>query len=518
MARFVWIFCLSILSLTALADGCYIPEIAVKKLPSVPAQRAIVSWKDGVETLVISSALDSASQKLGWIIPLPAVPTSVEKQSPGPLKTLGGCIQPKITHDLQPEIMAAFYIVFFVNSLLVVILFKPERLLGLLLFYALLALLSGSMLSASGGHGAAAANASLVQVEKTARVGAYETAILRAQKAADLNLWLGENGFAPLPENAAKIVDGYIAEHWVFSAVKLVREDAGANAPHPLKMVFPAKAPVYPLKLTAVAGDSTAFEIFVLAQTGVSCDLLKKEFSDRFVTHQENSDSEQTTWRLSGVSSKLNIRHPVLCDMMWDGCVLTKFSGSLRSGQMTQDIRFGEQPFKPVREHFYSHRGARSLAVLVFIWACGGWFFLSLLPFASKKPKDSASVNAYLARVFLPPALLLVVAAGILYLCLPKLDDAGLAFSHDRWQGRRTAAKLRQEIAYLISQQPDKQGDIGQKSEREIAALILRGPFASPKPGLLVEDSPGNFTVEKKEKQVLIRTYDHDGRPNLLEY
>lgn len=362
----------------------------------------------------------------------------------------------------------------------------------------------------------AAAKSSLVHVEKTARVGAYEMAVLRAQKAVDLNVWLGENGFAPLPEDAAKIIDGYIAEHWVFSAVKLVREDTGANAPHPLKMVFPAKAPVYPLKLTAVAGGSTAFEIFVLAQTGVSCDLLKKEFSDRFVKLQDSSDHEQNRWRFSGVSSKLNIRHPVLCDMMWDGCVLTKFSGSLRSGQMTQDIRFGEQPFKPVREHLYSHRGARSLAVLVFIWACGGWLFLSLLPFASKKPKDSASVNAYLARVFLPPALLLAVAAGILYLCLPKLDDAGLSFSHGR--GSSAGMELWQAIANLISQQPDKQGDISQKSEREIAALILRGPFIPPKPGLLMEDSPGNFTVEKKGEQVLIRTYDNDGRPNLLEY
>ena len=59
---------------TVLADGCYIPERAVRKIPEIAAQQAILSWKDGVETLVISSALDSESQKLGWIIPVPSAP------------------------------------------------------------------------------------------------------------------------------------------------------------------------------------------------------------------------------------------------------------------------------------------------------------------------------------------------------------------------------------------------------------------------------------------------------------
>ena len=84
---------------SALGDGCYIPERAVRKIPEIPAQRAILSWKDSVETLVISSSLDSEAQKLGWIIPIPAVPQTIEKESPGGLKTLDFCIQPEITHN-----------------------------------------------------------------------------------------------------------------------------------------------------------------------------------------------------------------------------------------------------------------------------------------------------------------------------------------------------------------------------------------------------------------------------------
>ena len=58
--------CLAIVVVSALAsvafgDGCYIPEQAVRKVPAIPSQRALLSWKDGQETLMISSALDSES-------------------------------------------------------------------------------------------------------------------------------------------------------------------------------------------------------------------------------------------------------------------------------------------------------------------------------------------------------------------------------------------------------------------------------------------------------------------------
>ncbi len=121
----------------ALGDGCYIPERAVRKIPEIPVQHAVLSWKDGVETLVIASALDSEAQTVGWIIPVPAVPERIEKETPGTLKTLDFCIQPKITHDLYRETWAAIIAVVIVNLLLGTWLFKRERfgcLVALLLF------------------------------------------------------------------------------------------------------------------------------------------------------------------------------------------------------------------------------------------------------------------------------------------------------------------------------------------------------------------------------------------------
>src|SRR5271165_4941877 len=115
--RYLGVIAFLLSASVAFGDGCYVPERAVRKIPEIVAQRAVLSWKDGVETLVISSALDSEAQTLGWIIPVPAVPTTMEKATPGALKTLDVCIQPTITHDLSREVRAAIAIVFVGNLL-----------------------------------------------------------------------------------------------------------------------------------------------------------------------------------------------------------------------------------------------------------------------------------------------------------------------------------------------------------------------------------------------------------------
>jgi len=62
----------------AAADGKYFPEMAFAESPEMPAQRALVRFKDGRETLIIEAAVNSESKGLGWVIPLPAVPDRIE--------------------------------------------------------------------------------------------------------------------------------------------------------------------------------------------------------------------------------------------------------------------------------------------------------------------------------------------------------------------------------------------------------------------------------------------------------
>lgn len=515
MWRMLFLFCWLIPAGAALADGCYIPERAVKKVPEIPAQRAILSWRDGTETLVISSALNSESQKLGWIIPLPAVPSRIGKESPGALKTLDFCLQPEITHDLARELGSVLLVVFLANIVLGTLVFKPERLRDLLLLILLCALLAGMLLPALGTAASRASRSNLAQVEKTARVGSYEVTVLRARKAGELGAWLEGNGFAPLPERAAGIVEGYIAENWVFAAIKLAREETGVNAPHPVRMVFPAAAPVYPLKLTALAGGETRFELFVLSADGVACGELKKEFSDRFSKWVEEDATREKAAKVltfRGTASKARIGHPVLCDMMWHGCVVTKFSGAIKAERMTADIRFSDVPFKAYRQHFYTRHGAVSFSLILFLWAGGAWLFAAMLAFffTGKNRSDPAAVRAYFLRAVLPPALGMAAVIATIGFFLPRLDNSEVTFSRGlahRYDASRLewmfAGKIEGNKAILL------------KPEGEIAAFLAAQVGGA---GIRVEDSPGNFTVEKDAKNVVIRIYDNDGSPRTLTY
>jgi hypothetical protein len=228
----------------AFADGVYIPDRAVRKIPEIPAQRAVLSWRDGQETLLISSALDSESQKLGWIIPLPAVPKTIERQTPGALKTLDFCIQAEITHDLYSQVVFAAYAFFVANIVLATLLFKQRDRLGYLLVELFFFGVVPSLMLPTAG--ASAVNAARVQVVKTATVGSYQISVLRPKKLDDLNVWLAENGISRLPAMASPPVADYVADGWVFAAIKLVRGEPGVNAPHPIEMTFPSKQPVYP--------------------------------------------------------------------------------------------------------------------------------------------------------------------------------------------------------------------------------------------------------------------------------
>ena len=73
----------------AYADGKFFrPVEAIDDRPDILFQRALLVWRDGTETLVIESAVDSQSTKLAWVMPLPGVPEAIEKVSVGLFPTL----------------------------------------------------------------------------------------------------------------------------------------------------------------------------------------------------------------------------------------------------------------------------------------------------------------------------------------------------------------------------------------------------------------------------------------------
>ena len=92
-----WMFGVALLVLVgehALADGGFWPAQAFPKMPEIPAQRAIIAFRDGVETLVVESTVASPSPMVGWTVPLPADPTRIAPVDPGIMNTAWFCTRP----------------------------------------------------------------------------------------------------------------------------------------------------------------------------------------------------------------------------------------------------------------------------------------------------------------------------------------------------------------------------------------------------------------------------------------
>ena len=495
---------------TLLADGCYVPDRVVRKLPEIPTQRALLCWKDGTETLMISSTLDSEAQKLGWLIPLPSVPREMAKADPGALKTLAFCVQPRITHDLIPEVFAVTLLIGWLAFGAVIATFRKESLIGFIVWSLVLLVLGAMLLPALNKAGGTAI--AKINVERTAKVGAYEISVLKAGGPTELNRWLAENGFTSLPPAAEPMVADYVRRGWVFAAIKLTRAEQGSSTPHPVKLVFSAQEAVYPWKLTTLAGGQSLLELFVVGPSRAKAGKLKTEFCQRLRTESGWRFKLGSGWSGPGIFDAeqvgVAIGHPEIVPLLWDGCVLTKLSGYLNARRQTDDLPVRWTGFEPYQQHFYTTAGARSIAWMLFVGVLGIICVPGLI--LCRTPNGE---RFYFGRLLPRTMLAAVLIAGVTYLCLPKLRGSEFQVG---WTEHSFPFKVSASIGMIL--QPDE--NLRQKDEDAIAQEIVRRLHL---PNLLIggevcaEISPGNFTIEKRDGKVVVRVYDRTGLPSQVE-
>jgi hypothetical protein len=297
----------------------------------------------------------------------------------------------------------------------------------------------------------------------------------------------------------------------VFAAIKLTRSESGANAPHPIKLVFASKEPVYPMKLTAIAGGKPGFELFVIGDERASCDRLQVEFCDRFL-EEDHTASEHSEKHLSfsGRTTNCGVGHAGICPLMWDNCVLTKFVGNVDAAGMTKDIQFAWKPFRSYQDHYFTQYGAGCVALMLFVIAVGVWNVLCMKDYA--RGLIPAGLIRYFVRRLLPGIAGAAIAAGLCFALLPKLGDSDFQVS----RGWRSDYRILGVFEDRLPQRPD----VLKRTEPEIAGFLLQElrncvvpVTTNPVVGgeLKVEDSPGNFTIEKRANQVVIRVYDRFG-------
>ena len=61
--------------MSAWADGKVFPAVTVPSTVAFPDQRALISWANDVEHLVIETRLAGSGTNFAWVVPLPSPPT-----------------------------------------------------------------------------------------------------------------------------------------------------------------------------------------------------------------------------------------------------------------------------------------------------------------------------------------------------------------------------------------------------------------------------------------------------------
>jgi hypothetical protein len=83
------------------ADGKAYPPVAVSTEVTMPDQRALLVWSNGVERLAIETRIVGEGTNFAWVVPLPSVP-KVEAATTGLFPTLAWLTPPKVVNETDP--------------------------------------------------------------------------------------------------------------------------------------------------------------------------------------------------------------------------------------------------------------------------------------------------------------------------------------------------------------------------------------------------------------------------------
>ena len=502
----------------ARGDGCHFTKSGYARVARIPAQRAFIAFRDGTETLIVESAFETNSPSAAWVLPLPSVPDTVDRVSPGALKTLSFCVQPEIVHDIAWMAVVPSVILFLLLLHLALLLGRGRGysvgggLLKVILIVGALCVFAGMLLPALGRARSTlvAEQQAGVRVHKQIAVGSYKVAVLTADTADALDEWLRTNGFRSLSEEAQRIAAAYITENWCFVVARLVRDAGGLSTPHPLMVRFATSKAIYPMRFTALAKSAPHVEIFVAAEKEATCDRLEREFVDRYAARLYSSEPEGKGPRyfFAGRRFGQDIGHGEVCSLLWDGCVVTKLSGVIASHSMSEDIVLGWKEAEPHRRTWFSHRGARLAGITVF---STGLLILTIASLVRSRRylEHPRGLRRYAAIVY--PRLILgmlVAAVGFYFFC-PKI--AVTAGTHPVLATYRQLSDVRAEFADLSQSGQLQPAATGPAAVERFHQRLRRLPNRLHGGLMRPEISPGNYTLAVRDDKFVVLVYDHIG-------
>ena len=517
----------SMLCAPANADGKFYPPRTYPTTPSIPSQTALIAFEDGIETLIVESTMEAeAGEQFAWVLPLPAAPTDIDKATPGTLETLRFCIGPRLINALQIEVGWVALVFALSSSFFIGFgILRKTRFLYILAILAIVTLLY--LISVPNFLEAGSTPSSHLMLAETLRreqVGNYDVAVLRGRSHEELANWLDQNQFTTLDEDSKAIVDQYITEDWVFLVAKLTRADTGALTPHPLKVVFPVKEPVYPMRLTALAETNTLVTLFVVGDQRYKTSNLKCQFADgmREIIRKPFGSDIPHFIKSKTFDRAILTAHPALFDLIPDGRWITRLEGRLSPRQMKNDLilRGRGTHSRPYRKTLYTPGGAIVRSVRWPLWLLVPIFPLVCLLGDNRIPARKILLS--LLRFFLIIVLAIYLFTSVahdVHIGKPRSDDYNM---------RRLSENLQKEGGFpywmeiLHFTPPADIAILDQPNsiafQNHVEQIIVHGrtnPF-SGQPARLI-DSPGNclWRIDENGQRVL-DYYDYLGVPHAL--
>lgn len=505
----------------ARADGCYIPEKAIAKLPAIPAQRAVLSFRDGKETLIIESALEGEGREFGWVIPVPSRPESIEAATPGAIHSMAMGLQPRVVHDLRGLVHGTLWLCLLLLVLLAVWCQSAREnasvagslinlLLALVVIFVLASLFLPAGMGARGEAGPVSGPG--VRVLERGRVGSYEVAVVAAEGADALHAWLEREGLA-IPEALREAIEDYVAREWRFVTAKLATDGSGAALPHPLRVSFPAERAVYPMKLTSLPGSTLHLEIYVVADKAAEAGGLRRVYCEQFHGIAAERESLSADLRAAkgphflGGRSYQTLGHPGLVPLLWDGCWVSKLAGELEPEAMREDFYIAWRGPAYRRQTFYSRKGAVCIAIIAATVLLAPGAAAAMILWGHREWTAGKAAR----RALLPAAFAAGLAFEIILLALPQIE---VISRPGWWRPERIQREQARQLA-LFAYAERRDGE----SVRDTFRRLLdeeKGPMmANPYTGepLREEDSPGNYTLGEEDGCLVFTAYGLGGTP-----
>ena len=479
------LFCLP---LGTFADGMVIPTVAYPAQVTIPDQRALISFSNDVERLVIETRFTGEGTNFAWVVPLPSPPV-IEAATAGLFPTLQYLFRPEIVHDVP-----RYYVGILLALAFVFLLWRASRSVWSgLLFTLLLLVLAVALLPILGGvklrslAKSADLSASDVSILDRKLVGIFETTTIASHDPKALEAWLRENNFA-VATNAAPVIASYVNDGWVFVASKIRRDTTNFDiaTPHPLSFTFKTARAVYPMRLTGLNAKSLKVDLYVFGEGNARA----RHFSvERCI--------------------RLGLKHPLLQSWFGDTKVVTKLTADLSSAQMRRDVWLDLSPdYVQVYHRLYSRQGALSTALN---WGTG-LLVAGLVIVCLRRENRGSKLKLF--RQLGTTLGACGLAAVLIYFSLPKIEVKLI-------RGHFWSESQEQQIVLLMAL--DDAGWRTMTEARAVLQTFLSNPtnaagyyirnFENPFVGGQVreEDSPGNYLLRETNNQLELVFFYPDG-------